>query len=274
MRQTDKLLMLMQHCNFAVSNENDYAISSVIIKRIVTNADLSIEQIAEEACISQASVSRFVRKAGFDSWQSFRECCSGACNEIGQRRYAYSFADWKNKNLSEMSDNLLDRITSNLKATNKGLDSDGIESILSKMISASEVIFIGDEHALSIFYTLQLDLLFAGIPSYLYKNMDVQESLSHHILKGAVVIFLNIENNFLVPKQLNTIKAMKEAGAYIIVFSQQDCSDKISYDMVYRYGIPESANDGYYSLFYLSQLLSDLLIQRAFSKNESDFHKR
>ena len=32
------------------------------------------------------------------------------------------------------------------------------------------------------------------------------------------------------------------------------------FDVVYHYGIPRSTNDGFYSLFYLSQILSELLM--------------
>ena len=288
MRQTDKLLMLMQYCNSAVSNQNDYMVSSVIIRRIVNDEDLSIEQISEEACISQASVSRFIRKAGFDNWQDFRECCSGACREIGQRRYYTGTAhqpadnrqqvvDRKAANsdstrhsadtgmIRSMSDTIFSNIIANLDATRNGMDYGALDEVISKISSAREVIFIGDEHALSIFYTLQLDLMFTGIPAYLYKNIDVQSEMATRVKKGSAVIYLNIENNFINPKNAQAICKMREAGAYVIVFSQQDCKDLVDYDFVYNYGLPGSANDGYYSLFFLSQLLSNALIARSFS---------
>ena len=95
MRQVDKLLTPISHCNSAVINQNDYLISAAIIRRIVKDEDLSIEQISEEACISQATVSRFVKRAGFESWHQFRECCVGAHHEIGQRRYATNSIEWQ-----------------------------------------------------------------------------------------------------------------------------------------------------------------------------------
>ena len=162
----------------------------------------------------------------------------------------------------------------NLVSTNDSFDYEKIDSILSLLESAKEVIFLGDEHALSIFYTLQLDLLFAGIPAYLYKNPDVQEGMATRVGPGTVVVFLNIENNFVSESRANVIKQMKGHGATIIVFSQQDVDDILEYDHIYKYGIAGSHNNGYYSLFFLSQILSGALISRSFSKNESRFQRR
>lgn len=273
MRQSSKLLALMQHCNSQVTNQNEYMISSAIIRRVVHNEDLSIEQIAEEASISQASISRFIRKAGFDSWQDFRECCSGACKEIGQRRFLSDSANKNPRSLAEIKENIYRAMTENISATNNGFDSEGMENIIAVLESAKEVIFLGDEHALSIFYTLQLDLMFSGITSYLYKNTDIQESLADRVKPGTVVVFLNVENNFVSDSRADVIRQMKDGGAKIIIFSQQDVDGLLVYDYLYRYGVSGSVNNGYYSLFFISQILSESLINRSFSKNESDFHK-
>ena len=274
MREPNKVLMLMQHCNSAVTNQNEYMISSAIIRRVVQNEDLAIEQIADEANISQASVSRFVRKAGFDSWQSFRENCTGACHEIGQRRFVYDVGAKASKSLEDIKTDIYKAMMDNLTSTNDSLDYEKIDSILSLLESAKEVVFLGDEHALSIFYTLQLELRFAGIPAYLYKNSEVQEGMAGRVGPGTVVVFLNIENNFISKSQENVVEKMKKHGAAIIVFSQQDVDGILKYDHLYKYGIAGSHNNGYYSLFFLSQILSAALISRSFSKNESRFQRR
>ena len=44
-------------------------------------------------------------------------------------------------------------------------------------------------------------------------------------------------------------------------FNQEmlDLAEQKIFDYIYQYGIPKSINDGYYSLFYLSQIISELI---------------
>ena len=55
MRIPEKVMMFIGFCNTNVTNQNDYVISSSIIRRIVKDEDLAIESVSEESNISQAS---------------------------------------------------------------------------------------------------------------------------------------------------------------------------------------------------------------------------
>ena len=124
---------------------------------------------------------------------------------------------------------------------------------------------------MSTFYTFQLDLIFSGKTSYLYMNNNLQDAISTRSKEGTLVIFLNVENNFITDQRKDFLEKAHKNGSKILVFSQQDCSKLIPYDYCINYGVPNSVNDGYYSLFFISQVLSDALIGNTLSKNESDF---
>ncbi|MBR5637001.1 MAG: hypothetical protein IKW81_08755 [Pseudobutyrivibrio sp.] len=262
MRAPEKIIMLLNHCNLDVSNQNDYIISSNIIRRVVMGEDLSMERISAESNISQASISRFIRKAGFDDWKDFRESCSGSCREMLQMRKLFSS---KRDNVGEIADDVYERIISNITATKKCLDSSGIEYIIDLIEQSKEVFFVGDEHALSDFFTLQLDVVFSGTPAYLYRNSDIQQSFANRLSKDSLIIFMFVDNNFILPEQVELIKRAKEKGSTVVIFSQQDCLPEIECDYFYKYGKSNSVNDGYYSLFFLSQVMSELLVSRGLS---------
>ncbi len=83
----------VNYCNNHLSNSTDYGISRVILKQILATQDYSIESIAEEACVSQASVSRFIRKSGFPSFPKFRNDVSTAIVDIAvNRRMAHQLS--------------------------------------------------------------------------------------------------------------------------------------------------------------------------------------
>lgn len=272
MRIPEKVMMFIGFCNSNVTNQNDYVISSSIIRRIVKDEDLAIESVSEESNISQASISRFIRKVGFDNWSDFKECCSGSCKEMIQKRLL--FLDTKRQSIQNTKDSIYANALVNIKATYTVFDEDKIALVLSLIDKASEVIFMGDEHALSIFYTLQLDINFTGKPAYLYKNGGIQENIPHRCKEDSLIIFISVENNFIGPSIIDTLNRVKEKHGTILMLTQQDAVDLIPYDYQIKYGIKNSVNDGYYSLFYISQLLSDIIVNSVLSKSESDFQQR
>ena len=272
MRIPEKVMMFIGFCNSNVTNQNDYVISSSIIRRIVKDEDLAIESVSEESNISQASISRFIRKVGFDNWSDFKECCSGSCKEMIQKRLL--FLDTKRQSIQNTKDSIYANALVNIKATYTVFDEDKIALVLSLIDKASEVIFMGDEHALSIFYTLQLDINFTGKPAYLYKNEGIQENIPHRCKEDSLIIFISVENNFIIPSIVDTLNRVKEKHGTILLLTQQDATDLIPYDYQIKYGVKNTVNDGYYSLFYISQLLSDIIVNSVLSKSESDFQQR
>ncbi|MCR5468641.1 MAG: winged helix-turn-helix transcriptional regulator [Lachnospiraceae bacterium] len=260
MRRPEDILMLLGHSDSEVTTQNDYLAATCIIRRIVKDESLSIEEVAEETNISSASVSRFIRKMGFDNWQGFRESCSGCAKEMQYRRLMnIENPAWS---VDELVENMFNRIIDNLNSTKETFDKELIEKFLSLMETADQVIFLGDEHSLSCFFTLQLDLIFRGIPAYLFKNQDVQDMEIDRCNENTLVVFFNVENNFLYSQRREQLANAKKRGAKVFVFSQQPIDDVIECDYVYRYGLPGSVNNGYYSLFFLSQIISEMLIKR------------
>ena len=82
----NKTLHLIAYCNSQISNTTDLMIAASILKMTENNVMLSLEQLANNASVSQASVHRFIRKAGFDSYEDFRACYLNAVLEMNINR--------------------------------------------------------------------------------------------------------------------------------------------------------------------------------------------
>ena len=71
-----RVINLINYCNSQVTNVNDQAIIRALFSHASDESEAgpitSLEQIAREANISPASVSRFIRKAGYASFEVFR----------------------------------------------------------------------------------------------------------------------------------------------------------------------------------------------------------
>ena len=65
----NKFLEFVQRCNTEAMNSNDYNIIQCVFQHIGKETFPSSNQLAEEANISKASLSRFIRKYNFESYQ-------------------------------------------------------------------------------------------------------------------------------------------------------------------------------------------------------------
>lgn len=252
-------LVLTNFCNTQINNTNDYQIAKIILENISKAKELSLERIADEACISQASVSRFIKKSGFSSFQQFKETCHRGMPGVQHHREMFHMMRFNLKDDQSICDDIFNDLMANLQATKDSLDINKLKQILKKMKQARSVSFYGDDHTLAQFFTLQIDLLVNQIPSYLFKKDDIQEIHSSFLKENDVVVFLNVSLDFITPNQKNMLLQLKKQGAYLVLIGQET-NDEIDqyFDDVYLYGKEKTYNFGFYSLQYLSQIMSEL----------------
>ncbi len=250
---------LVNYCNSHISNTSEYNIARAVFEITAAEGDLSLESLAGQANISQASVSRFVRKASFVSYQEFRECCALQPELLGARRRVAHAQGFQGQGAGEIAGRLFERTMRNLQSTYSQLDLGALLDIVGRIKRAQSVSFFGDEHALSIFYPLQLDILASRRPAYLFKNEAVQEEHAGRLRQGDLAFFLNVSKNFIAPREKTLIRQMKGNGVYLALFSQEEPEElEGCFDLSYRYGLPGTHNDGFPSLCYLHQLLCEL----------------
>ena len=252
-------LLFLRYCYTIQADSNDYAIASVIMRHFHKIHEYSIEQIAEEACISVASVSRFVRKAGFSSFQEMKFALPDYSNRLYARRKLKQTKSFYAKSTDAIADSLLEEARENLESTRRNIPVQTLENVVQNMLRRDYVMIAGDEHELTDFFTLQLDLLAVGISAEMYQD---DESACRNIRKmkeGDMLLFLNVNIGFLSKEQRMILETAKERNIYTVIFAQDPKWNLWKGDLFLQYGKEHSSNNGYYSLFYLSQLLSELL---------------
>ena len=77
---------LITYCNTQMINANEYNIARVILEHVNEIDSMSLENLSNESNISQASVSRFIKKLGYKNYQDFRESFKKALLEIKLNR--------------------------------------------------------------------------------------------------------------------------------------------------------------------------------------------
>jgi DNA-binding MurR/RpiR family transcriptional regulator len=249
----------IKFCNERIANSNDYNIARTIINHIEDIKILSLEKIAEEANISPASVSRFINKAGFESFQAFKYEFELFTRDVKMRRIISHTQRFMRTTIENMSESLYVDGLANLRQTKLNLDIDKLKEIVKLLKTSKSVTFIGDTHEMIDFYTVQLDLVANEVPAYLFDLQEFQDIHSDFFKDGDTLVLLNVSNDFYSEIQKRVVEKASQKNLKLVVFAQDDLAEQKIFDYIYQYGIPKSINDGYYSLFYLSQIISELI---------------
>ena len=77
------------------------------------------------------------------------------------------------------------------------------------------------------------------------------------IVKKAYIIYTNLYSEWFGEYQQEIMAQAKKNQVNIIIFSQDDLD--IEDVIIYRYGIKNTLNDGYFSLPYLNKILCEFL---------------
>lgn len=231
----------------------------MIISHFDNIKSVSQETIANEANISVASVSRFINKAGFDSFQDFKYKVEIYNKDTKMRRILEHTMRFMRLSLDDMIDNLYDDAINNLTQTKLNLDIEKLKRISKRLKNSHSVMIVGDSHELNDFYTFQLDLLINGIPSYLVNIAQLEKAQVNNLNEFDSILFLDVHDEWYNKEKKEFLKNMKERKVFITVLCQEAKYLQDFADIIYNYGIAQSDNDGYYSLPFLCRILSEMI---------------
>ena len=254
----NKCFSFIKICNEKLLNNNEYNIARVLMNNIENIQNVTLEKVSLEANISTASVSRFINKCGFKSFQEYKNCMMAFNNNVKMHRLISHTQRFMRKTNQTLSDQLYDDAINNLQQTKINLNIDLLKQIIQQLKHSQHVIILGDSHELADFYTLQLDLLVNDIPTQLVNIGDKNNSFIHFLNKDDTVLYIDLYNDWFPGQRENILKQIKDKDIFTICFAQEKKHLEDYADILYIYGIENSVNDGYYSLPYLSRLLSEL----------------
>ena len=262
-----RALALVNYCNTQVLNMNEQSIIRALFDHATSsseNGDIeSLEQLASEAHISPASVSRFVRKAGYPSFANFRETFSRQFDDLAQRREAGHALFMQGDTQGTIADRIFERSLANVLATMNDLDQDLLSDAVRALSQARSVLILGDDHALSDFFTFQLDLLAYGVSAYLHKNVEAQKMQANMLGAGDALLFVSVSESFVTPDQWQMLQLAHGREGVTTICLCQDGKDTLAplADNFISYGIAGSQNHGFASLWMLSEIMSELIYE-------------
>lgn len=246
-------------CNNIPSQDNNSRIAGAVLSNISRLQVMSIEELSQISNMSTSSVSRFIKKSGFKNFNEFKMEFIQFLTREKMIRSLDQYQAFKTKDLSKTSNQVFENIQDNLCSTKNTLNYETLKAIISLCKQKKKVILSGDDRELEAFYTFQLDLLFQGIGASQIKKEDLL-SFSKHTPDDSVIILFMVHYPWF-KDILNKLRAITSVrNIPLIVFTQDTIEDRKGIDIVYTYGKENDKNKGYYSLYFLNEILCQLLV--------------
>lgn len=246
------LFHFLEQIDGQIKNENELLIARMVLLNINNLEELSLEKLAKLSYVSPASISRFIKKLGFDNYQSFRTKLNDSYSQLSYRRSAKQ----KEFDIIEYGDHLIECIE-----IFKTVDMNHLRKLIDMMIDSNSVTFLGSYYSLGAFYTVQLDLIAKGIPCFLFQR---EENNIHMPLlkKDDLVVILSASGGFFHSLDLEKIKEYKEKGVKLAIIYQQTINNLELFD--YAINIPHEDILEFNKIYsvLLSRIITNLLLEK------------
>ena len=260
--------IFMCYCNKRTPSDSDYSIAQAVLRHTRDMLELSQEELAEESHVSEASVSRFFKRSGFHSFWNFKTQMTRFLTERRLNKTKEYLREYHEMEEKEITGLLADRAERNLNATRKNLDFEKLGRIVQKIRQAKTVYFVGDIRDVYCFYSMQMDLMSRDKTTYLYiinnnGTLNTEIPMDEHTL----ICLLSVNIVWYEKEMLEICRRAEEKHASVVVLAQDEQPQEMKADEYYRYGIAGTANDGYYSMPLLAEILRKLMY-----RDESGMH--
>ena len=246
----------------ATNSETTYAnIAFYISNNFTKVAKMNLEELAEVCYVSQATISRFCRFLGFDSFTHFKAACHESIREgehlvnnlvnnlsADDDEYVKEFGNYGKMVVAEMQDFF----------TN--LDLKTLDALLEEIHHTEDVAFFGVHRCASCIHEVQYSFALKDKFVKAYTGSVQKIECAKSLTKDSLAIVVTASDGFWFEEQ-DLVKILKKSPCKKLLIVAGPSENEDMFDQVYRIGTG-SARGASYAMMNLSEAM----ISRYFTK--------
>ena len=256
---SDLIHQLQAIVDSSADNDSNRTIARYFLSHIMTLDSLSVQTIAGACYASIATVSRFVRSLGYESFAQLKQITVHYRHSVNASTKDYLVELPYDDGDREAIDSYTANITDSLMRFEKTVSVEQLDGVCRRIHDARDVALYG-------FYqpgllAKQLQFLFLSIGRYTesYDLVEDHAERARTMEPGDLAIFLSVDGNYVLGQGRQVIEQLKSRGVTLILLSHtRDPLIHAMFDEVVQLGTPDSKRAGYYKL----QLCTELLFSR------------
>ena len=256
---SDLIHQLQAIIDSSADNDSNRTIARYMLLHLMTLDRLSVQTIAGACYASIATVSRFVRSLGFESFAQLKHAAVHYRHSIDSSARDYL------KELPYGGDErgTVMRYTEDITAAMEGFAAsvsvEQLDRVVRKIHDAKGVALYGFFQPGLL--AKQLQFLFLSIGRYTesYDLVEDHEERARTMEKGDLALFLSVDGNYVAGQGSAVLRMLRERGVTLILMTQNPSPAlHEAFDEVVLLGKRDSTRAGYYKL----QLATELLFSR------------
>lgn len=217
----DNLLIKIRE-SYCELGENDKHVADFILTNENEIPRMTISQIAEGSCVSQAAVVRFCKLFGSDGFKDFRRRLTTDILEQAMNPQAPSTYVTADQEGDEDLDAIVERITAlnmrSISDTKNLLDHASLERAITMLTDAPRIDFLGSGASGIVAMDAHQKFIRIGKPCNTSQDSHIQLTLASSLRPGDVAVVISYSGK--TKEALENAMAAKERGAYVIALTK------------------------------------------------------
>lgn len=268
--RSDLIHQLQTIIDSSTDSDSNRMIARYFLVNLMTLDSLSVQTIASACYASIATVSRFVRSLGYESFAQLKQTTVHYRHSINASVKDY----WEELPYAQGEDAALTSYTENLADTllryKEQVSFEQLDRIARQIHDADSVTLYGFFQPGLLAKQLQFLFLSIGRYTEAYDLVEDHEERARTMQKGDLALFLSVDGNYVAGMGRSVIEQLRKRGVTLVLFTQNHSPELAEqFDEVVLLGAQDSKRAGYYKL----QLSTELLFSRYMLLYSPDFPK-
>lgn len=253
---------LIQYLNKTTIENTNTQVARTILNNRNIIPEISIEKLAHDNYLSQASVSRFIKQQGYRNIQEYRHdfISTQSLIKINASNYKRNVDQKDNQTIKNQVKKEILNAVNDLD----NIDLDQLESLINIISTFSTVVFIGSEFSLSNMYLIQLSMLNNGINAYCYSDPIMMVENLCNITDDCLIICISCSGMWYQSQASSQLRNIifKQNFTNILFTSIDHHLDEEKFSYVYKYGKQYDGDIScYIQLTYFTPIFRDMYIR-------------
>lgn len=253
---------LLDIVNKASHETTDVLIAKIFLENRYNLNELSLDDLSNQYYISQASISRFIKKLGYKNYNTFKYDVASS-NEKMESVHAIQDRDRINDAIA-IKEEVIYRINEAYQKMNY-LNVNDVLHIVDLLNKYQNIIFFGSELSMAMCKILQLGLVTLGKNVYTIYDKNYQNEMINEMSENDLLICISIEDRWFHLQE--SINNLKESTSYKMMWTLNSSKDYLEgFDDIFVFGKQIFDNYGYHELMVLIMIVYRVLMNH--SNNE------
>ncbi len=213
----EKLEMKIREKYFSL-RKSEKKVADFLLSFCGEGRELKLEQLADEANVSQPTVLRFIRAIGYRGFKEFRyELAGDNKNEENASNVLYGFHVCEEDTIEELPSKMIATSIEQLKDTLKSLSPKKLEEVIESIINARTIAVYFVENSACIASDLVTKLAYLGFNCCSYSDHYMQAVSANNLTEADVAIGITYSGRS--KSTVDAIKTAQKAGAKTIAIT-------------------------------------------------------